>query len=93
MTNKDEQVVHENENYTIVVRYDDYKDMAGNVYKNTYHVINKKTGVVETRQPILPQAIFDCEAWNHAMLEHPWDWRKEQAEALADVDPPEGPLN
>lgn len=54
--------VHETEHYSVVIKDDGYA------------VVNKKTGVTEASEKLLPQAILHAENSNSFMVNRLWRW-------------------
>lgn len=66
----DQTVLHENDNYFVTVKP---SGVAG-TNMDVYHVVNKKTGVTEMEETMMPRAFEYCEQLDGALK----DWFKEQ---------------
>ena len=72
-------IIHENENYKVVVLIDwEWLDENGNVYETNYAVVNKTTEVMEFFSPQLSAALFNAESFNSIIIEEPHMWQAEQ---------------
>lgn len=80
-------ILHENENYHVVVLEDwEWLDEYGNVYETNYAVVNKTTGVMEFYAPQLSAALFNAENFNTVILEEPHMWQAQgRRKSVGDV--------
>lgn len=78
-------VLHENTHYRVEAVRGSAVSHGGNEYADSYHVVNKRTLQSEFRTPALPEAIFISEDLNSAMENEAWNWRKKEAEAIAEA--------
>jgi hypothetical protein len=71
---KNKQPLFTNENYSVqstAIIHDGLK--VGDVsYDQWYEVINTKTGVIESKTTILPEAMFLWNAYNKSLLTEQW---------------------
>lgn len=74
-------VIHENDNYEVVVT-DNAIVVNGITYPHVYEVKNKATGVMEYITPAMPDALYTAEHINHALLSKAWEWREETKEGV-----------
>ena len=59
--------VYENDSYTVTVAMDGCLGEDGKYGRAGYVVTNKETGVVEHTTMVLPQALFQADAFNGAL--------------------------
>jgi len=53
--------------------------------EGTYHVINRKTGIVEVDTKMLPDAYMAAAGLNDALIKKPWSWY-EKGDVAAGMD-------
>lgn len=78
-------LMHENTHYRVTFMEGSEVVHSNNTYRNSYHVINKKTGSTEFRTPALPEALYISEDLNAAMEAEAWNWRKAEEKAMAEA--------
>lgn len=89
-------VMHENENYRVLVSDELELVFYGNTYLGGYEVINKKSEVTEFMSTSLPEALYNAEQLNAALTSKAWEWRNEEKVASkkrAEDNPLVGSLN
>lgn len=73
-------VVHENDNYVVIVDDELEFSIMGTTYLGGYAIVNRHTGIVEFMTMTMPEALFTSEQLNHSLLSKAWEWRKEKKE-------------
>ena len=76
----DGMVVHENENYKVIVSDELELQFYNNTYLGGYEVVNKMTGLTEFMATSMPEALYNAEHLNAALVSRAWEWRSEKAD-------------
>lgn len=71
--------IHTNETYNVYVKTGANVSVGGTVYPDAYEAVNRETGVTEFISPSLPEVLYTCESFNHALISEAWKWRREES--------------
>lgn len=71
-------IVHENENYLVLIAVNQTVEFGGSTYTGAYIVHNKLTDITEFKSQNLPETLFVSEQLNQALLTRGWEWHKEK---------------
>ena len=89
----DGMVIHENENYTVIVSDELALTFYQNTYLGGYEVINNVTGLTEFMTTSMPEALFNAEQLNEALKSRAWEWRSQKADTPTPANPLASSLN